>query len=392
MGATTSKSDRPKHEHGRLRRKVRLNPRSSNDTYCSVEGLTQSEEYSCNKISDVVDDYDDENSDFCSDADFESETEPYEMETQPEVMRQSITKIAGYVMNREPEVPPKLIRRLGKKAPSNYNELNTFVSNHLNLHENSGIVGLRNLGNTCFMNAALQCLSNTIPLTDYFLGFNYETEINLQNFLGTGGQLVKSYAELIERIWDHNAKPQISPSNFKASLGRFAPQFEGFQQHDAMELLAFLLDGLHEDLNRVTKKPYAEDVEGDENSDCQKLAIKSWIAYLQRNMSIIVDLFQGQIRSKLSCQECGKESIKFESFMFLTLPISADAKSIDDCLDLYCCEEILDEENKWHCPRCKKLVVSILNVIRILKLVLIILCVDQSVQQKSWICGCFHRV
>ena len=50
----------------------------------------------------------------------------------------------------------------------------------------------------------------------------------------------------------------VSPSNFKYKLGRFAPQFQGYGQQDSQELLAFLLDGLHEDLNRIKRKPYVE--------------------------------------------------------------------------------------------------------------------------------------
>ena len=50
----------------------------------------------------------------------------------------------------------------------------------------------------------------------------------------------------------------VSPSNFKYQLGKFAPQFQGYGQQDSQELLAFLLDGLHEDLNRIKRKPYIE--------------------------------------------------------------------------------------------------------------------------------------
>jgi ubiquitin carboxyl-terminal hydrolase 4/11 len=48
----------------------------------------------------------------------------------------------------------------------------------------------------------------------------------------------------------------VGPKNFKLTLGKWAPQFSGFQQQDSQELLSFLMDGLHEDLNRVLKKPY----------------------------------------------------------------------------------------------------------------------------------------
>lgn len=50
----------------------------------------------------------------------------------------------------------------------------------------------------------------------------------------------------------------VSPRAFKAKIAAFAPQFSGYQQHDSQEFLAFLLDGLHEDINRIQQKPYIE--------------------------------------------------------------------------------------------------------------------------------------
>ena len=50
----------------------------------------------------------------------------------------------------------------------------------------------------------------------------------------------------------------MAPRELKSVIGRFAPQFSGYQQHDSQELLCFVLDGLHEDVNRIVKKPYVE--------------------------------------------------------------------------------------------------------------------------------------
>ncbi|KDQ61690.1 hypothetical protein JAAARDRAFT_123860 [Jaapia argillacea MUCL 33604] len=192
-----------------------------------------------------------------------------------------------------------------------------------------GTLGLGNMGNTCFMNSALQCLAHTKELTEYFLTGVYQDELNPDNPLGMQGAIAESFGALLQRIWAANPQSSsYSPREFKQQLTRFAPQFSGYQQHDSQELVAFLLDGLHEDLNRIKKKPYVEkpDWEGGAEKELTELARASWDGYLQRNDSVIVDLFQGQYKSTLICPECAKVSITFDPFMYLTLPLPVQKK------------------------------------------------------------------
>uniref|UniRef100_A0A8C8FUR9 Ubiquitin carboxyl-terminal hydrolase n=1 Tax=Oncorhynchus tshawytscha TaxID=74940 RepID=A0A8C8FUR9_ONCTS len=182
-----------------------------------------------------------------------------------------------------------------------------------------GLCGLSNLGNTCFMNSALQCLSNACPLTEYFLDDQYEAEINRENPLGMRGEIAEAYADLVKQMWLSRSS-YVAPRTFKTQVGRFAPQFSGYQQQDSQELLAFLMDGLHEDLNRVKKKPYLALQDAGGRPD-EIVAKEAWTNHRLRNDSIIVDIFHGLFKSTLVCPECAKISVTFDPFCYLTLPL-----------------------------------------------------------------------
>ncbi|KDP20649.1 hypothetical protein JCGZ_03783 [Jatropha curcas] len=183
-----------------------------------------------------------------------------------------------------------------------------------------GLTGLQNLGNTCFMNSAIQCLVHTPEFAKYFRE-DYHQEINWQNNLGMMGELAIAFGELLRKLWAPGRTP-VNPRQFKLKLARFSPQFSGHNQHDSQELLAFLLDGLHEDLNRVKQKPYIESRDADGRPD-EEVADEYWSNHIARNDSIIVDVCQGQYKSTLVCPVCNKVSVTFDPFMYLSLPLQS---------------------------------------------------------------------
>ncbi len=113
---------------------------------------------------------------------------------------------------------------------------------------------------------------------------------------------------------------RVAPSSVKHLIGTKAPQFQGFNQQDSQELMSFLMDGLHEDLNRVQRKPVVEDVESDGRADAV-VADLSWKAYKQRNDSVVADLCCGLMKSHVKCNVCDRETTKFDPSLSVSVPL-----------------------------------------------------------------------
>uniref|UniRef100_A0A3Q2FBX6 Ubiquitin carboxyl-terminal hydrolase n=1 Tax=Cyprinodon variegatus TaxID=28743 RepID=A0A3Q2FBX6_CYPVA len=241
--------------------------------------------------------------------------------TSPKLSSNSSVGASPTVTNGDSSSSPGYALNNSTSSNNRYGGYNSYSSsyNYRESQSQPGLCGLSNLGNTCFMNSALQCLSNVSLLTEYFLTDQYEAEINRENPLGMRGEIAEAYADLVKQMW-MSRNSYVAPRTFKTQVGRFAPQFSGYQQQDSQELLAFLLDGLHEDLNRVKKKPYLalRDAEGRPDDIVAK---EAWTNHRLRNDSVIVDTFHGLFKSTLVCPECSKVSVTFDPFCYLTLPL-----------------------------------------------------------------------
>jgi len=216
-----------------------------------------------------------------------------------------------------------------------------------------GASGLRNIGNTCFMNSVIQCLSNTKLLTNYLLNDEHVRDINTTNS-SMKGSLIKAFATVIKSLWKSNGRV-VDPSSLKGAVQRFAPRFSGYNQEDSQEFLRYLLEGLHEDVNRVITKPQPIHTEIDSSLSVCEQAMEAWKRYIRRDDSHLVDLFVGQLKSTLRCSDCNHESVTFEPFWDLSLgiPSRTGEVSLLDCLDTFTKEEVLDGDEMPTCERCK---------------------------------------
>ncbi|KAL5110354.1 Ubiquitin carboxyl-terminal hydrolase 2 [Taenia crassiceps] len=221
----------------------------------------------------------------------------------------------------------------------------------------AGLVGLSNLGNTCFMNSVIQCLSNTRELLRVCLDYVYQSELNVNSSMK--GNLFTAYADLMRQMWTPSCSTitYVSPQRFRSQVQKFAPRFMGYAQQDAQEFLRYLVQGLHEDVNRVTKRPPSEvpDYDKEDRMPDSKKAALYWQRYKRIDDSIIADLFLGQLMSTLECMSCGHKSTTFDPFWDLSLPIPRGSEvDIHNCFHLFTSSEILDGAEQPTCSGCKR--------------------------------------
>lgn len=221
--------------------------------------------------------------------------------------------------------------------------------------ERGGLAGLRNIGNTCFMNSVIQCLSNTKPLLEYVLADCHLSDINT-TVSSMKGALIKAFSTVIQELWHAESEDRVvNTTALKSQIQRFTPRFMGYCQQDAQEFLRYLLEGLHEDVNRVTVKPKPNLSDVDDQLNDQQKAAESWKRYLRMDNSKVVDIFVGQLKSTLRCTSCGHCSITFDPFWDLSLPIPVRTGQVrlQQCFDHFTREEVLDGDEKPTCSKCQ---------------------------------------
>uniref|UniRef100_A0A8D0VXV2 Ubiquitin carboxyl-terminal hydrolase 8 n=1 Tax=Sus scrofa TaxID=9823 RepID=A0A8D0VXV2_PIG len=175
---------------------------------------------------------------------------------------------------------------------------------------------------------------------------------NKSNLLGHKGEVAEEFGIIMKALWTGQYR-YISPKDFKITIGKINDQFAGYSQQDSQELLLFLMDGLHEDLNKADNRKRHKE-ENNDHLDDFKAAEYAWQKHKQLNESIIVALFQGQFKSTVQCLTCHKKSRTFEAFMYLSLPLASTSKcTLQDCLRLFSKEEKLTDNNRFYCSHCR---------------------------------------
>ncbi|XP_033023435.1 putative ubiquitin carboxyl-terminal hydrolase 50 [Lacerta agilis] len=199
-----------------------------------------------------------------------------------------------------------------------------------------GLTGLRNLGNTCYMNAVIQCLCSVSPLVEYFLSGKYTASLNKED-----GEIATAFAYLMNDMWlgDFDC---VSPEVFRLVIGERYPAFIKKTQQDAQEFLIYVLNELHEALKKTSRRRN----QGTSSSAWESRGCVS-------ESSIITRLFEGHLNYDIMCLECQTTTYKNEIFTVLSLPIPYETEcSLEECLECFFQQDILTWNNQINCSCC----------------------------------------
>ena len=168
------------------------------------------------------------------------------------------------------------------------------------------LVGLNNIGATCFMNSTLQCLSQTKALTDFFLDKKNEDKIinnNIAIINKNDLQLCPIYAKLIKKLWDKKGPKSFSPNEFRNLVEKMNPLFKQGQAGDSKDFIIFILEQIHKELKKPNPNRNQNAVQPLNQYD-KANALNFFFNDFQEQLSIISDTFFGINETTNECLNC----------------------------------------------------------------------------------------
>ena len=237
------------------------------------------------------------------------------------------------------------------------------------------ITGLYNIGSTCYMNATLQCLLHVSPLISYFIRVYPKDKDKLEKLnesIFSKGKISEAFFEIIKSISEagknkkntqnnpyqnyNKSNDAVSPEIFQKTVGKYNPQFQNLEANDSKDLILYLLQVMHQELNYYTKNNAFTGYPNQFDRNNTFLAFIN--SYDATNFSIISDLFYGTSENTTKCLSCEKFIYNFQKFEFLSfgvLKYENKEFNLYNGFDDYIKIDRLAGDNQYYCNYCKKL-------------------------------------
>lgn len=215
------------------------------------------------------------------------------------------------------------------------------------VYKSKGLCGLINIGNKCYVNSILQCLSHSLKLTDYFLSAQFKDDVDMKVHKNEH-YFLHSYTTFLNNVWDVNQL--IKPKSLIENLGKFHKKYYGLQQQDSHECLLYILDILH----RSISYEIDIDIQGDilnRKDELMKKSLETWKVFFEKEYSFITETFYGNLVNNITCINCSFTEEIFEPYNNLSVCLK-DNNTLQNCLDDYFQNEHLIDT--WKCEVCSK--------------------------------------
>ena len=220
----------------------------------------------------------------------------------------------------------------------------------------SHALGLENIGATCYMNATLQCLCHIDSIKNYFLNDN----IYNQNIATKPNSLAKYFADVLRKLWSEAHETYYAPKDFKEKISIMNPLFQGIQANDSKDLVLFIYETIHNELNNPSQNPDQINLQNIPNE-----LVQFRQNYYSQNYSIISKIFYYEQSNIMECQNCHYKTYNFNIMNIIIFPLEKvrlylekrkpegfSVVTLYDCFEQNQEKEMLDGANQIYCNQC----------------------------------------
>ena len=279
--------------------------------------------------------------------------------------------------------------QLHKKSKSfDCKKINRVIPKPLDSYNSPTLIGLNNIGATCFMNSTLQCLSQTKALTNYFLNIKNKEAIKNNNIAlknKNDYQLSPVFSDLIQKLWEINGPSSFSPNTFMNTVNNMNPLFKTGQAGDAKDFIIFILEQLHKELKKSVQSNSIKTLQL--NQYDKNNAFNYFFNDFKKEYSVISDIFFGFNETTNICLNCKNiynskgynnpicynygifnclifpleevKNMKNNSMQYNNIQINSNIVSLYDCFYYNQKSELFTGGNRNYCNICKQLYDSI---------------------------------